>query len=135
MVKRMILLTGVLIGLLALTGSILAQSDEITLIISLGNGSKVSESALQGFYDTHPGVKVVSRTNGSDMGYGGATVYDIEAILDKAEAYYSYADVVKVNMYNLTPFVTHAGYILDLTPYLEADQATSDDFYPSALKM
>lgn len=138
MLKRMAVLGIVLVGLCTVFGSILAQSNEIILTIAIEEWQQdmLNERVLQGFYDTHPGVKIVPVLLSGDETYFGFDTTDIEATLDKAEAYFSRADVLMARDYNLYPIYTRAGYVLDLTPYIRADGSGAiDDFYPIALKV
>lgn len=138
MLKRMVLLGTVLAGLFTVFGTLLAQSNEIILTIALEEwqSDMLSERVLETFYETHPGVKIVPVLLGGDDTYFGFDATDVEGSLDKAEAYFSRADVLLARDYNLYPIYTRAGYVLDLTPYIRADSSGAiDDFYPIAMKV
>lgn len=138
MLKRMMCFAVLLSCLLTLTGGVTAQSNEIILTISVNHSGLLTERILQGFYDTHPNVKIVPiLPDGGEMSYGGVatSVSDIEPVLDKAQEYFSRSDILTISMNNIHPFATRAGYVLDMMPYIRADSETYDDFYPVALKM
>src|SRR5688572_28918002 len=117
MLKRMMLLGTVFAGLFAVFGSLLAQSNEIILTVAIEEWQTdlLNERVLQGFYHTHPGVKIVPILIGGDDTYFGFDPADVEGSLDKAEAYFSRSDVLMARDYNLYPIYTRAGYVLDLT--------------------
>ncbi len=59
---------------------------------------------------------------------------DIDDYLDKAEEYFSSADVVVVSE-NTTPELTRAGYLLNLEPLVQSDLSfNAADFYDSMLR-
>jgi ABC-type glycerol-3-phosphate transport system substrate-binding protein len=138
--KKASLLGSLCVGLCMLFGSALAQSNEVTLTIAIEEmrSEMLSERVLQGFYDTHPGVKIVPVVmTAEEQLYHAFGLYNPDEILDRAESVFSKGDVVMVREdYNLAPFITRAGYVLDLTPYLRAEGSGAvDDFYPVASQM
>jgi ABC-type glycerol-3-phosphate transport system substrate-binding protein len=138
MLKRVMLLGSALTSLFLVFSSLQAQSNDTILTIGLESwqADMLSERVLQGFYETHPGVKVVPVLFEGDEAYFGADMSDTEDVLDKAETYFSSADVLPAHDYNLSPLFTRAGYVLDLTPYMRADGSGAvDDFQPVARDM
>lgn len=139
MLKRKLLLGIGIAGLLMLFSSLLAaQSSETILTISVDEWQMdmITDRVLEGFYETHPGVKIVTVARSNDENsYYGLNTSDIADSLDRAEAHFSSADVLVVSQYSMNSLITHAKYVLDLTPYIRADGSGDiDDFYPVALK-
>jgi ABC-type glycerol-3-phosphate transport system substrate-binding protein len=139
MLKRMMLLGSALTSLFLVFSSLQAQSNETILTIGIESwqADMLSDQLLQGFYETHPGVKIVPVLLESDeASIGLSTSETTDVSLDKAEAYFSRADVLLMSDSNLSPLYTRAGYVLDLTPYMRADgSGTVDDFQPIAQRM
>lgn len=137
--RRFLLMGGLLAGLLLMLSAVFAQSNETILTIGINEWQRdmFSERALQGFYDANPGVKVVLVTleEGED-GFYGLDLSNLDESLDKAAAHFSQADIMMVADYNLSPLVTRAGYVLDMTPYVRADGSGAiDDFHPVGLQV
>jgi len=126
------------VGLLALSSQLLAQSDNIVLTVALEDwrSDMLSQRVLQDFYETHPNVKVVTVPLSADNLYYLYDFSDTESSLDKAKAVFSSADIVAASGdSNLGMLATRAGYVLDLSPYVRADNSGDlDDFYTPALK-
>jgi len=101
MLKRRLLLGVGLTALLLLFGSLLAaQSNEIILTIAVDEWQMdmISDRVLQGFYETHPGVKIVTVARSNDENsYYGLNTSDIPDSLDRAEAHFSSADILVVS--------------------------------------
>jgi ABC-type glycerol-3-phosphate transport system substrate-binding protein len=138
MLKRIMLLGSVLASLFVVFSTLQAQSNETILTIGLESwqADMLTERLLQGFYETHPGVKVVPILFEGNEAYFGFESSATQDALDKAQAYFSHADVLLANDSNLAPLYTRAGYVLDLTPYMRADSSGAiDDFQPVAQKM
>ena len=139
MLKQIIPLAAALVGLLLFSDQLFAQSNEIILTVALEDwrNDMLNDRVLQGFYELHPDVKVVTVPLSMDnLYYAFNEAGNAESALDKAKAVFSSGDIVPVSAEsNLGTLATRAGYVLDLAPYARVDSSGDlDDFYPVALK-
>jgi ABC-type glycerol-3-phosphate transport system substrate-binding protein/beta-lactamase regulating signal transducer with metallopeptidase domain len=107
-----------------------AQPDAIMLSLALPKASGAEFSAMLHEFETvHPGVSVhiLDAMRVPDVTDG------LDAHFTAIQQYANKADVLFIDSFNLglTPHDTRAGYVLDLTPYVDGDPAFQvDDFYP-----
>lgn len=105
----------------------------ISLAVNSFTADVFKDRIIPAFEAQNPGIKVhlvKLDTFGSPLSGTGA---DIEDYLDSAADYLTKADVVSVNS-NMLRAITHADYLLDLSPLADTDMTlNADDFYPPAL--
>lgn len=117
--------------------TLLAQTDEVILTLAIQEWQQdvFNEDLFAEFAATHPNIKIVPVFLALDELYFGAAGFEIEEYLDNAEKLASKADVLSINSYSLSPEMTRAGYLLDMTPLLNSDfDINLDDFFPKALQ-
>lgn len=130
--RKLVLLLGVALVLLAMTIPASAQDDVvISLTVSQFSEDVFSEQIISQFEAQNPGVKAhIVTVSGFGDSFGSEE--DVEEYLDAVEDSVSSADVVLVGSLSLNSEATRAGYFLDLAPLVNSDPTMNgDDFYDS----
>lgn len=107
-----------------------AQNSEAAITLRLPQYLRdlMDRSLIEDFKALHPNIQVV--LSDEEQIFPQIPSSDLESHLDDVEAYVSSADVVFVTPQILTEIGTHAGYFLNLSPIVSADNSLNiDDFY------
>jgi ABC-type glycerol-3-phosphate transport system substrate-binding protein len=122
--------------IVSLLGVISAQAQEqpvlVVVVPQFWENLVEDSDALMADFEAQYAVDVIFEYSNNGLGAGPTNADAVEGYSEDLAEYLELADVVYTQQNWLTPEVTRPGYVLDLTPLINADMNLNpNDFYPA----